>query len=110
MIDGSRSILTTAFWAVYQFENAFVLMASSCRPSGVRFSSAKTLNRYVPSPVIETMLLVLPTSAAKIASVRRVVELVLGDPAEVAALAGGLGLGVVAGQRGEVRPAVGIAS
>ena len=63
--------LTAAFLAVYQFEKAFVLMASSCRPSGVRVSSAKTLNRYVPSPVIETMLLVLPTSAAKIASVRR---------------------------------------
>ena len=34
---------------------------------------------------------VLPIAAAKIASVRRWIELALGDPAEVAALAGGLG-------------------
>ena len=53
MIDGSRVIVTAAFLAVYQFVNAFVLIVSSCRPSGVRFSSARTLNRYVPSPVID---------------------------------------------------------
>ena len=45
-------------------------MSSSWRPSGVRTSSASTLNRYVPSASTGTTSLVPPTGAAKMAFVR----------------------------------------
>ena len=66
---GSRVMVTAVFFASYHFEKAVEVISSSCRPSGVRVSSARTLNRYVPSPATVTTSLVLPIGAAKIASV-----------------------------------------
>ena len=43
---GSRVIVAAAFLALYQFVKAVAVSCSSWRPSGVRVSSAKTLNRY----------------------------------------------------------------
>ena len=67
---GSRVIVAAAFLALYQVENAVEVSCWSWRPAGVRVSSAKTLNRYEPSPSTVVTSLVLPTGAAKIASVR----------------------------------------
>src|SRR5436190_17997399 len=66
----SRVMATACFLAVDQVENAFAVSCSSCLPSGVRVSSARTLNRYEPSPPTVVTALVLPIGVAKIASVR----------------------------------------
>ena len=68
----SRVMVAAAFFASYHFEKAVDLIWSSCWPSGVRVSSATTLNRYMPSsrsPGSTVTTVLVPTGAAKIASV-----------------------------------------
>ena len=68
-MDGSRVMTAADFLASYHFENEVEVSWSSCRPSGVRGSSAMTLKRYRPSPETVTTSETLPIGVAKIAAI-----------------------------------------
>ena len=85
------------------------MSSSSCRPSGVRVSSARTLNRYVPSPATVTTSEVLPIGVAKM-RVRQLCRRAgpwRSSRGRRRCPAVGR-LGVVAGEDREVRAAVGL--
>src|SRR6185369_4060584 len=63
----SRVMTTEDFFESYQREKAVDVSSSSWRPSGVRVSSERTLNKYVPSPATVTGSEVLPIGVAKMA-------------------------------------------